>query len=119
MEVKLTSGGTTKISLRGKRLKSSGGSRSEFQYRVGQDLQEKYPYDSIFEEIYIPGENFVLDFFIPSLGLVVECHGEQHTKQVKFFHPTKKAFHNQLDRDKRKREWCDLNGFKLIEIYDA
>jgi very-short-patch-repair endonuclease len=117
MEVQLLKGGTTRLRLRNKRLRTEGKSKSQFQYRIGQELAKKYPHDTIFEEVRIPKEEFILDFFIPSLSLVVECHGRQHTKHIKHFHKTKKDFHNQQDVDQRKRDWCELNGFLLIEHY--
>jgi very-short-patch-repair endonuclease len=104
--------------LRNKKLRNNEKSKSKFQYGVGQQLIQEYPHDVIFEEVIIPKDGFILDFFIPSLSLVIECHGRQHTEHVKYFHRTRKDFHNQQDIDNRKRNWCKLNNFKLIEIYD-
>ncbi len=118
MEVKLLKGGTARLRLNNKRLNTKGRSRSKFQHEIGKQLTEQYPHDVIFEEVTIPVEGFILDFFIPSVGLVVECHGRQHTEHVKHFHKTKKEFHSQQDRDQKKRDWCELNGLRLIEIYD-
>ncbi len=118
MKVLLLKGGTTKLRLNNKRLRTKNKSKSQFQYNIGQQLTEQYPHDVIFEEVIIPGDGFILDFFIPSVGLVIECHGRQHTEHVKHFHKTKKDFHNQQDTDQKKRDWCKLNGFRLIEIYD-
>lgn len=118
MEVQLLKGGTTRLRLKNKRLRTKEKSKSKFQHDIGKQLVEQYPHDVIFEEVIIPGDKFILDFFIPSLNLVVECHGVQHSQHIKFFHKTKKEFHNQQDTDQKKRDWCKLNGFKLIEIYD-
>ena len=118
MEVLSLRGQKITLRLSNKRIRTRGKSKSQFQYDVGQQLVLKYPHDVIFEEVIVPGDGFILDFFIPSLDLVVECHGRQHTKHVKHFHKTKKDFHNQQDVDQKKREWCELNGFRLLEIYD-
>ncbi len=118
MEVRLLKGGTARLRLSNKRLRTKGKSKSHFQHDIGQQLVKQYPHDVIFEEVIIPGEGFILDFFIPSLDLVVECHGIQHTEHVKHFHKTRHDFHNQQDTDQKKRDWCELNGFRLIEIYD-
>jgi len=118
MEVKLLKGGTTKIRLNNKKLRTEEKSKSKFQHSIGKQLCEQYPHDTIFEEVIVPGDGFVLDFFIPSLNLVVECHGRQHTEHVKHFHKTKREFHRQQDADQNKRDFCELNGFKIIEIYD-
>ncbi len=91
--------------------------KSKFQYSVGLDLILEYPHDSIFQEVYIKKEILFLDFFIPSLSLVIECHGKQHTDFIPFFHHSRIEFHKQQIRDQRKRDWCALNDFKMIEIY--
>ncbi len=120
MEIKLLNGKTINLKLKKYKFDSKKKSRSKFQRGVGLQLKEEFPHDIIFEEVIIPEENFVLDFFIPTAKIVVECQGRQHKKHVIFFHNSKKDFHNQLDRDSRKREWCELNRFRLIEIdYDG
>lgn len=118
MKVKLLKGGIVTLRLRNKHIRSIEKCKSNFQYTIGQELTKKYPHDIIFEEVIIPGDGFILDFFIPSLSLVIECHGIQHTTHIKHFHKTKHEFHNQQDIDENKRNWCKLNGFKLIEIYN-
>lgn len=118
MEVKLTNGQTIRLRLKNKRIRTRGRSKSKFQYEIGQRLSQEYPHDIIYEEVIVTGDGFILDFFIPSLDLVIECHGRQHTEHVKHFHKTKRDFHNQQDVDQKKRDWCKLNGFRLIEIYD-
>lgn len=118
MEVLLLNGETVRIRLSNKWFKVDGKSKSLFQHRIGVQLSEKYLHDRIFEEVQIPGERFILDFFIPSVGLVVETHGKQHVEHVRYFHRTKQDFHKQQDTDQRKREWCNLNSFRLLEIYD-
>jgi hypothetical protein len=118
MEVKLLNGGTVRLRLKNKLIRTREKSKSKFQHNIGQQLMSQYPHDMIYEEVIIPGDNFILDFFIPSINLIIECHGRQHTKHIKHFHATKQDFHRQQDIDQKKRDWCNLNGFKLIEIYD-
>ena len=117
MEIKLLKGGTERLRLNNKRLRIKEKCKSKFQHEVGQRLIAKYAYDMIFEEIQIRGDKLVLDFFIPSMKLVIECHGKQHTEHVKHFHKTKRDFHNQQDRDSKMREWCKLNNFRLVEVF--
>ena len=119
MEIKLLNGHTAKLRLGDKRLRSKDKSRSKFQHSIGEQLAEKYPHDMIFEEVFIPVENLVFDFFIPSLCLVIEVHGRQHLQHIKHFHKTKREFHRQQDRDQRKRDLCELNGFRLLEVWDG
>lgn len=116
MEILILNGKTVILKLRGKHLRAE--SKSKFQHEIGKQLIEHYPHDQIFEEIFIPVENLIFDFFIPSLRLVIECQGLQHREHIRYFHKTRQEFHKQQDRDRRKRDLCKLNGFKLIEIYD-
>ncbi len=118
MEVLLLSGGTVRLRLNNKKIRTKEKSKSKLQYKIGQQLKKLYPHDQIFEEVYIPGENLVFDFFLPSLLLAIEVHGKQHIQHVKYFHRTKQDFHRQQDRDQRKRDLCKLNGFRLIEVCD-
>jgi len=117
MIVKLLNGSCTKINLK-KYLSDKSFSKSRFQKSVKEQLSRQYPDDNIFEEVYVPVEKFYLDFFIPSRFMVIECQGRQHNEHVKFFHRTKTDFNKQKERDGRKKEWCALNNFRLIEIYD-
>lgn len=118
MDIKLLNGNTVRLVLARYRRKVGGRSKSKFQHSVGDQLAVDYPHDNIYEEVFIPGERFFLDFFIPSISLVVECHGKQHVEHIRHFHKTKTEFHRQLDTDQRKRDWCTLNGFRFLEIYD-
>ena len=101
MIIKLLNGDTTKINLKKYLLKETY-QKSKFQTRIKEQLKEEYPSDNIYEEVYIKGEKFYLDFFIPSRGLVVEVQGRQHELHIKFFHKTKIDFNNQKNRDERK-----------------
>lgn len=64
------------------------------------------------------------DFYLPTYNLCIEFQGEQHFKPVDFsYTPTKeskekakeKFKENQL-RDAIKKEFCNKNGIKLLEI---
>ena len=59
-----------------------------------------------------------LDFFIPSMGIGIECQGEQHFKPVDFANKgdewANELFEKNLVRDKYKRELCENKGIKLL-----
>lgn len=81
-------------------------------------LRDIYPAAQLLEEVYIPGEDLYIDIYIPSLKTAVECQGSQHGKHNKFFHgPTSKGFKKSLDRDQRKRDWCELNSIRIVYFY--
>ena len=117
MEIKILNGDVIKINLK-KYLVENNYSKSKFQSKIKQRLKQQYPLENIYEEVFIPIERFYIDFFIPSRSIVIECQGRQHSKHIKFFHKTKIEFHKQQNTDRRKKEWCLLNNFRLIEIYD-
>lgn len=102
------------VSLRGKRFNGED-SKSKFQLTIGKKLLKQYKGDIIYTEIFIPIERLFLDFFIPNRRLVIEVDGVQHQRYVKFFHKTITEFNKQQDIDRRKSEWCKLNGLKLIK----
>lgn len=115
MTLKTTNGQDVKIVL--KKFISGEYSKSIFQKEVGEYLKSQYPNDIILEEIRIPKENFIFDFMVPNYNLVIECHGQQHTKYNKFFHNDIRDFNNQKERDKRKKLFCQINKLTLIEIH--
>lgn len=97
-------------------MKSRGVCRSEKQFLVGQKLQSKYPLDTIYEDVTIPGSRLSLDFFIPSRKLAVEVQGQQHFERNSFFHESNSDFFAQQKRDEEKRIFCEINNIKLIIV---
>lgn len=81
-------------------------------------LKKLFPFDSVLEEVPVPGEHLFLDFFLPSRKMVVEVQGRQHSDYTPFFHKTKPKFFKAQSRDRRKADWCLQNNFKLIELPD-
>lgn len=101
-------------------------SRSGLHLRARQLLKEIFPFDPMHEDVTLPGSNtprrkslLYADFFLPKRGLIIEVNGEQHTNHIKFFHKTKHEFLKAQLRDREKKNWCDLNGFTLVQLeYD-
>lgn len=98
-------------------MKSETASRSKIQFQAGQKLKQKFPYDSILEDITIPNSRCSLDFFIPSRKIAIEVQGEQHSNFNSFFHNTRRDFLDQQSRDEFKENFCILNKIRLIKIY--
>lgn len=91
--------------------------RSKFQ-----DAAKKffYPYwnmDMCMEEMPLVGSLMKFDIVNVSKKIVCEIMGKQHCQFSKHFHGTKGKFLGQIKRDLQKHDWCELNGFTLIEIY--
>jgi len=116
MKIRLLNGDFEDVIIKNYLIDRNGFSKSKFQTQIKEELIKEYPTDIICEEVYIKGEKFYLDFFLPALKIVIEVNGRQHSEHVKFFHRTKQEFEKQQLTDRRKKEWCDINGFKMVEI---
>ena len=82
-------------------------------------MGDTFSFAPILEELSIkvlPHETLYLDFFIPLYRIAVEVHGEQHFTYNAHFYSSKLDFLRQKRNDKRKRDWCELNGIELIEL---
>jgi hypothetical protein len=62
------------------------------------------------------GANLELDCVNYDIGLACEYNGAQHYKYIPHFHKNKEAFLNQKYRDEMKRNLCEKNNIKLIEV---
>ena len=96
--------------------------KSKLHKKAKKVLCEVFPYDSIYEEVSLPGSNkgsssiLRADFFIPNQNLIVEIHGQQHYEFTVHFHKTKLDFYKSLARDKNKENWCKLNSIKFVAL---
>jgi hypothetical protein len=59
-----------------------------------------------------------LDIWIPKLNIGIEFHGAQHDRPIAFFGGEQTYLENQK-RDERKRNLCNQNGVKLIEVREG
>lgn len=94
-------------------MRSEDSCRSKIQYKVGQLLRTKFPFDPILEDVPLP-LGLYIDFFLPKRRLAVEVQGIQHNEFVGHFHKNQRGFINSKDRDSRKAEFCRINNIKLI-----
>lgn len=93
-------------------------SRSKYQGSVKFALQPYWKSQICYEEFPVVGTKMTLDLVNMNKRLALEVQGEQHQTYNKFFHSGNKVnFWNQLDRDNQKKEWCELNEFRLVEVY--
>lgn len=92
-------------------------SRSKFQFNVKQFLMPFWKGDVVFEELKIVGTRLSLDFYNANKKIAIEVQGHQHFKYVKFFHQSRINYLNQMKRDVKKNEFCELNNIILVEIY--
>ena len=97
--------------------------RSKYHIRARKLLKEIFNSYKILEEVKLPGSTSLhrksvlyLDFYIPTISLAIEVHGQQHYEYSPFFHKSKADFLKSKARDEDKIEWCDLNGIQLITL---
>lgn len=94
-------------------------SKSSYHLQARNLLSSLYPTLQILEEVGIPvkkGQTLYLDFYLPLIKWCVEVHGEQHYKFVPYYHGNMMSFLKSQKKDKEKKEWCELNSIKYIEL---
>lgn len=96
---------------------------SKYHKRSRNLLKKEFPFDIVYEEVSMPGtkterqsRSLVADFWIPQRFLIIEVQGEQHYKYNSFFFKNKIEYFKAQACDRNKKEWCDKNNIKLIEL---
>ena len=106
--------------LKNGHIQSCGCVQSFGEYNVNMYLNKnniKYIYQKKFDNLIgIKGKNLSYDFYIPNLNLLIECQGQQHYRPVDVF-GGEEQFKTQQEHDRRKREYAEKNGYKLLEIW--
>ena len=97
------------------------GRASKLAKTVLMFLMEIFPHLIVYNEYFCwyKGSKLFFDFHIKEYKLLFECQGRQHYEYTAHFHSDKKGFTESKKRDNLKKEYCQENGFTLIEIrYD-
>jgi hypothetical protein len=108
-----------KWSLKGYIAKGTLSNKSSLHLAARELIRGKFPTFQILEEVPIPvrkSEILYLDFYLPLSKICIEVHGEQHYEFSAFFHGNRLNFFKHKKRDRDKKEWCNLNGIKVIEL---
>jgi hypothetical protein len=107
--------------LKNKSRKHRSG-KSSLHISARELLVEIFPNQRFYEEVTLPGSKkngkglLYADFFLPNKMIIVEVHGKQHYEYTSLFHKSKLDFLKYKNRDKIKKEWCDLNNIMYIEL---
>ena len=92
---------------------------SKDQRTLYQYCTELYPKYEVIYEYLIPDLNQRIDIYIPLLGIAIEYHGIQHYKLISHFHKNVEDFLYALKLDKKKAEYLEEHGIKLVVVpYD-
>lgn len=93
----------------------------DFQFRVKKLLHPFWKEEIVLEEFKVPGvrgqRNMSIDLLNLTRKIAVEVSGRQHHSKS-WSHKTNECFLKQLKRDDFKLQWAELNGFKMVEIYE-
>lgn len=90
---------------------------SKFQRGVKDFLKPYWFSKVVLEELKVPGTRMRFDLVNINDRIVVETNGQQHVRYNKHFHGGSLArFRDQLKRDLKKQQWCDINEFILVEV---
>ena len=115
MKIKRINGYTQIINLT--KIKNNKRENCSIGHRImRKTLNILFPLIDIYEEVFVDG--LYLDFFVPSLGLIIEIDGVQHDKYIEFFHKSAAGFMTSIKNDDHKKALADLNNFKLLRIKD-
>lgn len=94
--------------------------KSSLHLKVRELISSVLPYETVYEEVTLPGSKtnttglLYADFFLPNKLTIIEVHGQQHYEYLSFFYKTQADFLKSKRRDKKKKEWCELNDITLI-----
>lgn len=89
---------------------------SKLQHLIYDLALELYPHYPVKYEYIIPELNQRIDIFIPSLGIALEIHGEQHYKYNSFFFKDELSWNKSILLDDTKSKYLREQGVKLVEI---
>jgi hypothetical protein len=91
---------------------------SDFEDSIEELIEEAFPRCTVIPQhpVKFEGDQLFVDFFIPSMNLAIECHGEQHYKFVPHFHGNEEGFKSYVARDVQKRRWAKKNKITLVEV---
>lgn len=101
-----------------KKINWNGKSRSNLQFLVKQALYPIWGKDVVFEEFPCFGTKNTIDFFNATRKIAIEVQGAAHTKYIPHFHKNEFDYLAQINRDNTKRFFCEINGIKLIEVFE-
>lgn len=87
---------------------------SDFNYKSYNTFIPQKEFDGL---LGLGGKSLSYDFYLPNNRLLIEYQGQQHEKYIKGMHKSKKDFEKQKEHDRRKKEYAQQNGYKLLEIW--
>ena len=119
MRFKRLNGSSAFKSYRKREIDWDGKSLSKFQRAVKLFLKPYWKDDLVFEELPVLGTRMTIDIYNANKKIAVEADGNQHRQFIGgFYHASPLDYLNQIKRDVKKREWCEVNGILLVNIFE-
>jgi len=95
-----------------------GNSLSLFQRKIKNFLKYYWEDDIVGEEVTLPYTRLRVDIMNFTRKIAIECNGKFHVEHTPYWQKDIQAFHRQVSRDVEKETLLELNGFRVIEIYE-
>ena len=92
---------------------------SELHKKAKSIIKKVFRFSFLAEEVPVnifKDKILYLDFYLPSVGVLVEVHGKQHYEYCHHFHGSKFNFVKAKENDKLKIKWAKLNGIIYVEL---
>lgn len=119
MRFKLPNGRLISRNIEKTRIDWEGKSLSLVQYNVKQFLKPYWRFCICYEEMPIPQTRLHVDLINFTKKIAIEPGGEFHFSYSKWAHKGSRGnFLKSIRNDTYKREFLELNGFKVIEIHE-
>lgn len=117
MKFKTLQGREKKVIIKDYLIKWDEISASKAQMAVKTFLKPYWKAKVVCEEFMLPGTRYRMDFLNITNKIAIEYQGEQHDDPKSHYFENPNDFLNSLRRDHKKAEWCEINGYTLVEIY--
>lgn len=94
------------------------GERKILDFLNNKGMKENCDY--IYQKKYygligVGGKNLSYDFYLPGYNILIEYQGEFHDGNTR--HQTKEDLEKQQEHDRRKRQYAEEHGIRLLEIW--
>lgn len=100
------------------RIHWTGPSLSAFQRKIKIFFSDYWDKDSVGEEVLLPNTKLRVDIMNFTRKIAIECNGQFHSKFTPYLQKDLNTFRKQVARDVLKEHLLELNGFRVIEIYE-
>ena len=118
MKFKTLNGKERGINIHNYIIDWDGDSLSKSQFKVKQFLKHYWIGHIVLEELTLVGTRLRFDFFNVTRSIAIEYQGQQHQNYIPYFcNNSRSKYLDQIKRDVKKQEWCNINNILLIEIY--